>query len=237
MRPDLLTIYCTVAVGLAVLQPPAQVITDSVLLSDSTKYAAFSSGDSIEDLIRLHLSFNVSRNAYVVERHLSEEPPIGHDRTSSTLLELKSITYNADAVVAGTLGRCVSALTKSHQFVFTDCEVAISKVYSAHNVNLDVGSHIVVSRAGGELVIDGRNVLAIEPEFPSLQPGNDYIFFVHFNADSRSFVLNPSDVYAISGEQVSAVRLHSKVLPLHVEGDTFIRALLIAIDSEPRGAW
>jgi hypothetical protein len=51
---------------------------------------------------------------------------------------------------------------------------------------LEGATRIVVSRAGGEIVVDGNNVRAIETEYPLFELGEQYLFFL-FRSPSGSY--------------------------------------------------
>jgi hypothetical protein len=44
---------------------------------------------------------------------------------------------------------------------------------------------IVVSEPGGTLTIDGHKVFAWDPQFPPMEPGDEYILFLRRNADGE----------------------------------------------------
>ena len=213
----------------------ANHITDELMSKQAGQYLAYSSGSSADLLISNHLQFDGTHNEYVIVRHPDDEIGVGHAPDGDKLHELKTLVYNADAIVLGTPTRRVSALTDSHQFAFSDYEVKVNKVYLDKRPSLLVGQQIVVTRPGGVTVLAGQTVRAIEPEFQLFHLNEQYIFFLHFDDSTGAFALNPADAYLITNGQVVSGKTHSKVIQSPVSTENFLQDLNTAIASDTRG--
>ena len=211
-------------------------ITDDLMAKEARQYPAYSSGDSADNLVSNHLQFNATHNEFVIVRHPDDEIGVGHAPDGDELHELKTLVYNADAIVLGIPRRRVSALTDSHQFIFSDYEVSVSQVYLDKRPSLSAGQQIVVTRPGGVTLLAGQAIRAIEPEFPLFHLNEQYIFFLHFDSSTGAFVLNPADAYLISAGQVLSGKTHSKIIQSQVSTQGFLQNLNTAIASDTRGA-
>ncbi len=87
----------------------------------------------------------------------------------------------ADAVLVGVVKTCSSALTEDEDFLFSDCETTVEQVLKDNAVApLKVAGEIVVTRAGGTLVVNGRTVRARDVAFNPFHPGGRYILFLKY---------------------------------------------------------
>jgi hypothetical protein len=71
--------------------------------------------------------------------------------------------------------------------VTTDYSVQVVETYAAKKV-LD-GQIVVVTKPGGEMVIDGFPVASYERDFPPFAAGEEYVLFLRTDGRDNTFVL------------------------------------------------
>lgn len=92
---------------------------------------------------------------------------------------LSQIICTADTVVIGVVKSKASQLTEDQNFVFTDYEFAIEEVLkNASPTSLASNDEITVTRPGGNILLSGRKVKALDELFPLLSLGKRYLLFL-----------------------------------------------------------
>ncbi len=195
-------------------QPPPSVITDQIMALDAANYAIYGSGISAEEAIAQRSHFDPVHNTYILADHPHEEVRIGSGGSEKrdALSDFSELTYNCDAVIIGTPTLRRSALTASHHFVFSDYEVRIDEILSDRKKMLGGATGLIVSRAGGETVLDGNKVRAIETEYQLFHLGEQYLFFL-FRSRSGTYSVGlggPDSTFLVSGQSLKAARNHPK---------------------------
>ena len=103
--------------------------------------------------------------------------------------ELQEQAQRSDAVVIGKMVRRYSALTQGHSFLYSDWVVNVSTVFKGTSlVPFRVGDDIAVTRTGGDLVLNGRHLVARDMTFPDFGVGREYVLYLFAHADSASFI-------------------------------------------------
>jgi hypothetical protein len=215
-------------------QPPPSVITDQIMAMDGSNYPGFDGGFSVEELIAQRSHFDAVNDTYVLSYHPSEEHRQAGQATRDELLDFRELTYNCDAVIVGTPTLRRSALTASHHFVFSDYEVRIDANLSDRKKMLEGANRLVASRAGGETLVDGDKVRAIETEYPLFDLGEQYLFFLIRNP-SGTYSVFPSGTFLVDGQSVKEVRLHPKNETVPYPLARIEQEIRKAADLNPRG--
>lgn len=210
----------------------ATKVTDALLAANANDFDEYSIGETAEQQIAKGASYDAEHNVFVVVRHIREEVRPRHAVDSDPLGELKARVANSDAVIVGVPKRRYSALTRTHQFVFSDYEIAVNSIYLDRTSSLVPGAQIVVTRPGGEVKVNGENFRGIEPEFPLFRLDTPYVFFLHLNRTTGVFEVNFSDVYLIQGGQVTEARRRPRMLKDPQSLRSFTSDLEAAIASE-----
>lgn len=96
---------------------------------------------------------------------------------SSPLLE--SAVNNSDLIVMGVPLTSYTLPVQDHTFLFTEYMVRIDRVMGAGHHSVQPGDTITVSHGGGELMVDGVLVKAVESAFEQFQLNRQYIFMLH----------------------------------------------------------
>jgi hypothetical protein len=100
--------------------------------------------------------------------------------------ELAKQAKRADAVISGTISRRYSAIDPTHTFLYSDWIVAVGRVYKSSST-VQVGSEIVVTREGGDLILDGQRIIDADPLFPEFILNRKYVFLLRALPDTASF--------------------------------------------------
>lgn len=216
--------------GCAVAQTLPTQITSMTMTADSKAFPGYQSGDTAETLISDHTNYDSAHNCFLMIQTRREEPALGRPDVLNLHHALRERFLNSDAIVIATPFRRESALTDTHQFVFSEYEAVVRQVYHSKINSVVPGQQIVLSRAGGVTTFKGQNVRGIDPEFPLLRLNQSYILFLHLDRSSGSFRLFASDVFMLQGDQITAGRQHSKTLPGAVENSHFVATLKSAIE-------
>ena len=94
---------------------------------------------------------------------------------------LEKSACEADAIIVGTVKSKDSQLTEDGEFIFTDYEMSVSQVLKDNAAaSISIGSDITVTRAGGEMRLNGRKVTATSEYFEPLTVGEQYLLFLRF---------------------------------------------------------
>ncbi len=94
---------------------------------------------------------------------------------------LVEAAFRADLIAVGVTKSSASALTEDQDFIFTDWQLSLEQVLK-NNPAAPVGenSEITVTRPGGTLVVNGRNIRAIEGAFLPFHQGERYLLFLYY---------------------------------------------------------
>ena len=94
---------------------------------------------------------------------------------------------------------------------------------------------LIVSRAGGETVVDGNKVRAIETEYQLFHLGEQYLFFL-IRSPSGTYSVGPDTTFLVSGQSLKAARLHPKNETVPYPLARIEQEIRKAADLNPRGA-
>lgn len=203
-----LALLSTLVLFTSYAQTAHMSISSSVLTSDATSYPEFANGSSFEELVTNHQQYDSQHQTYIKTFHPQEE----HNRPKSLdgLTEIRGLTFNSDTVIVGRPVSRTSALTSNHKFIFSDYDVIVDTVLSDRKSLLSNAHNIIVTRAGGELLIGENHFRAIETEFPLFKLNEQYLFFLN-KTESGSFLVRPSGAFALQASLITPARLHSSV--------------------------
>ena len=120
----------------------------------------------------------------------------------------------ANAIIIGTVKSKDSQLTEDGEFIFTDYEISVGRVLKNNPAaSITAGGNITVTRAGGEMLLDGKKVTAVSEYLKPLEVGEQYLLFLRFipitgayKADNNrgSFQLRNNKIIALTKEQLPA---------------------------------
>lgn len=115
----------------------------------------------------------------------------------------------SDLVLIGTVGESRSHENTAHTYLYTDYQIHVKEVLK-QNPKAPAGKRIVMARLGGELRIQGRNVVAPSPclnRFP-LEKGAELLLYLKFIPESNTYRLErDTDVSPVStGDALALAR-------------------------------
>jgi hypothetical protein len=136
-------------------------------------------------------------------------------------------TCGADSVVLGHPVSFASALTAQGHFIFTDYDVVVDDVIKNDPVfSVATTDHIVVTRPGGNIDLNGTHLQALDDSYPPLRVGGSYLLFLHHLVETNSYqTLGPAGTLTIEGSRArnpTAVKLS---IEDDIDGNQFILAL------------
>lgn len=117
---------------------------------------------------------------------------------------LKHIVCEADAIVLGKPESRFSQLTADEDFVFTDYELAIEEVLKDDpNISKQGNNNITVTRPGGFIRLNNRNIRATDQSFKPLEMGERYVLFLRFIPATGAYrALNSKSSFKIRSEKI-----------------------------------
>jgi hypothetical protein len=193
----------------------AQSIPDSELIArikaNKTKFGEWDRGVSLREKAA-SLGKDISANPVVLES------PILCDRCPSpdpsNHPEVKRATAEADLVVVGHVVRNISALTQNEAFIFTDSEFVIDEIWKGENFTSSqspkIGDEITIATPGGSVVSNGHRITAYPSNRTPLQAGHNYLMYLKYMPDSRSYIPVSLDGFDMTQPTVVYLR---KTLP------------------------
>jgi hypothetical protein len=111
---------------------------------------------------------------------------------------LKSKACGADAVFIGQVANANSFPTEDGRLLFTDHSVVVTEVFRAPSGHRPALVPVTVTRIGGELDVEGTPVYAKLDDFPALQTGGTYLFFLDFLPRYKTFqAKDPEGVWTV----------------------------------------
>lgn len=130
---------------------------------------------------------------------------------------LKNLACDADAIVIGVINNQSSQLTEDEDFIFTDYDMAIEQVLKDNPVpSIQPGSDLTITRPGGIVQLNNKEVRALDESLEPLKTGSRYILFLKYipATDSyKAFYSNGS--FQISDSRI--IKLSQESLPQQLE--------------------
>jgi hypothetical protein len=118
------------------------------------------------------------------------EPSYSTDRLPDRQLKdvIVELACGSDAVFIAVPIRGKSFPTEDGRWLFTDYDVELGRVYRMPDVaGFRTGHHVVVSRSGGEMEVEGERVSAYGNAQPRLKPKGRYLMFVKYDSETNAF--------------------------------------------------
>lgn len=109
---------------------------------------------------------------------------------------------NSDLIVIGVPLQSRSRFIEDHSFLFTEYAVRVERVLAPEHSNVLPGDTIIVSRPGGEIVIDNVPIGAIDPAYTEFLLNQRYVLMLEFVPGTSAYRAHASRTYAVRNGQV-----------------------------------
>jgi hypothetical protein len=121
---------------------------------------------------------------------------------------------NSDLIVIGVPVQSRSLFIEDHSFLFTEYSVKVEKVLAPEHSNVLPGDMIIVSRPGGEMVIDNVPIGAIDPAYTEFLLNQRYVLMLEYIPGTSTYRAHASRTYAVrNGRVFSTSNLEKTTTP------------------------
>jgi hypothetical protein len=144
---------------------------------------------------------------------------------------LKNLTCDADAIVIGVINNQSSQLTEDEDFVFTDYDMAVEQILKDNPLaSIQTGSNLTITRPGGIVEIDKKEVRALDETLEPLKTGSRYILFLKYIPATGSYkAFNSNGSFQISDHKI--IKLTQESLTQNLESGREAESLFSDIRS------
>lgn len=130
---------------------------------------------------------------------------------------INNLACDADAVIVGVIKSKSSQLTEDENFIFTDYQLLVQDVLK-NNIAAPIQNNtsIIITRPGGTVQINGRNVTAVDESFNPLDIEGRYLLFLRFIPNTGSYKASISTgSYQLKNNKT--IKLTEESLPSELE--------------------
>lgn len=144
---------------------------------------------------------------------------------------LKNLTCDSDAVVVGVINKQASELTEDEDFIFTDYDLIVEQVLRDNPVtSIRPGTNLTITRPGGIMQINNKEVRALDETLDLLTTGNRYLLFLKYLPVTDSYeAFNSNGSFQITGNEIT--KLTQEPLPQKLESGRSAASLFSDIAS------
>ena len=116
---------------------------------------------------------------------------------------LVAFACTSDAVIIATAQTGASHLTSDQRFIYTDWNFAVEQVLK-DNLRSPIGatSTLIVTRSGGKLQINGRNIYASDLGFKDFKSGSRYLLFLDFIPQTGAYKARVEKSFSLQTKKV-----------------------------------
>ncbi len=181
-------------------------------------YETYASPGSFEERIHQAIETTGSKPQEIKIVKTTETPFVGHlpvsayPPGSSPRIEVE--VANCDLIIIGTPVKAHTLPIANRSFLFTEYAVRVEKVISGDQNHVLPEDTIIVSRGGGELMVNGVLVKAIEPAFSEFDLNQSYVLMLRAIPGTTTYRALGSGTFALrDGEVTSASGLEKGRIP------------------------
>ena len=147
---------------------------------------------------------------------------------------LRELTNTSDAVLIGVVKDRASFVTAEGTFVFTDYSLAVEQILKNNPMSfLHPFDNISVTRPGGNVQLEGRNIRALDESLGPLAVGSRYLLFLDYVPSTGGYkAFNSQGSFRIEGNR--AAKLTIEQLPSDLESGADIDVLAAYIRTAVR---
>lgn len=123
------------------------------------------------------------------------------------LVSVSEIASSSDVIARVLVLQHQSRLTSDQRSIETDYAVQLLAVVRTKRPEVREGDIIHITKPGGEIVVDGKPIPAVERDFPPLDDGAEYVAFLKYRSKHIDFEFNfgAQGAFAIRDEFVNQV--------------------------------
>jgi hypothetical protein len=151
---------------------------------------------------------------------------------------LDKLAAEADAVVVGVVTGKASQLTENGSFIFTDYDMTVEEVLKDNRAaHVEPQTSLSVTRPGGKVALNGREVTAIDRSFKRLAIGGRYLLFLRYIPATGAYQpLNDKGSFEIDDNKVAALaEMPDAAFRDEQDASAFINEIRMAISAGERG--
>ncbi len=100
---------------------------------------------------------------------------------------VREIAAGSDLIARVLVLQHQSHLTSDQRSIETDYTVQLLGVVRSKRPEIREGGILHVTKPGGEIFVDGKVIPALEPDFPALQDGAEYVAFLKYRPSHEDF--------------------------------------------------
>ena len=142
-------------------------------------------------------------------------------------------SINCDAIVSARVIAANPYLCNDNHFICTDFEMEVTDVFYQKRHPFFLGSHFVLARPGGSLVLNGRPVTARDVVLSNMQEGERYLLFLH-HQDSGIFLSLGNLSFELNGSTV--ISPHAGNGPLQLDEAQLTALVKQVVQRNPEAA-
>ena len=136
----------------------------------------------------------INYRAYIIGDYMARDAAI------TPAQELAALAAHADVIVSGTTVKRFSAANSFHTALYSDWIANVTKVYKRSPlIQAEAGDQITVTRAGGDMTLQGHRVIYTDPTFPEFALGHEYVFYLEAHTDTSSFIALDGGTFDMTG--------------------------------------
>jgi hypothetical protein len=145
-----------------------------------------------------------------------------------------TMAHRADLIVIGKVNDQKSFLTEQGTFVFTDYTFTVEQVLKNNpNALLQPSGGIVVTRPGGIIQLNGRNIKASDESLASFETGKHYLLFLNYIPTTGAYkAFDSGGAFRINGSKTA--KLTREQLPAELENGAELTVLMAFVQAALR---
>jgi hypothetical protein len=194
---------------MGVTHPPQKATAQESVMTEKQKehsklygqYYKKSANKKLSDITTRKANRDVKEDVNII---IGPPTPVLSPTGNSNAPALENLICPADAVVIGTVKSKASHLTADGYFVFTDYEITVEDVLKDNAAaRILLSSDITVTRPGGRVYVDGRNISALDKSFLPLEEGGRYLLFLRFIPQTGAYqAISNEGSFQLRGQQI-----------------------------------
>ncbi|HKO35473.1 MAG TPA: hypothetical protein VJV21_03280 [Pyrinomonadaceae bacterium] len=147
---------------------------------------------------------------------------------------VSDITQRADLIIIGKVDAFDSFLTEESTFVFTDYTLSVEQIIKNDSkAPLEPSSSIVVTRPGGTVQLNGRNIKASDESLAPLEKGRRYLLFLNSIPTTGAYkAFDSRGAFRINGARTA--KLTKDQLPVELEHGADLSVMLALVQAALR---